>query len=149
MCLDYDKDDQPFREGRTRTFFKVLMLDDDRLVSPVFDDIAWWPGERVSCRPSVSLGAEEWDKVYAGFHVYIDREQAENQSRGWSHATTHVVLEVECRDDDCVMVSAKYREAVYLKVTVSKEVFEAALAKAQHDERKRLEMLQFYNPRSW
>ncbi len=127
MCLEFETGDKPFSEGVERTLYKVLILKDGKLISPVFSSKIWLKGYNYSNRPSLSLGHHEVLESYVanGIHVLLTMKAAEEWACLYCLGSIARIVKVECRDSECVMVSLN--EAVYMMVHLSQEEYERAI----------------------
>ncbi len=130
MCMFFSADDKPFREGKERSFFKVLWRGRGFAVSPIYHQ-PWRPGINLSNRPGLDRASYEDCFIDKGIHVFLTEELAYHFFNEELDQSDHVVVRVIGHDDDCVMVSADLGEAVFLKVTLPPDEYERATLQFQ------------------
>ncbi len=125
MCLDFDIHCEPFREGKTRLFWKVLVQYGSKLYS-VFQKHNWLPGVNRSGRLTSLTEEERGNRaIELGIHVFTTREAAVAFVNG-GNVHREVIVSVLCEDDDCVMIGHR-NEAVYTKVTLEEKEYNRVL----------------------
>lgn len=138
MCMRKDDEKtEAFRKkkaGKTITVWKVYLVRENMLYSPVYGNNAFSWGDIVSDREKINR--DSWDNRYTdpdnekytivnrGIHVFLSRKSARGyREKGYDD----FIFKCTAKIDDFVAVDEHLERAVFMKIHLSKKEFKRGI----------------------